>query len=211
MGGSASHDPNALWRFARNELKVDAMIRLLILATVLACALSTSAGAQALIHGQLQVSRAAKGQINLDSGMATFKILGWQILLADNTNGVDPAHEPITIGLAEERFLIPAGQLHASKNGKRYRYKDASVDRGVQQITIVRVGTSALKVSMKIVGADLSTLLITDPPVCLPFAIIIGDDDGFSGVSFDRPKPYPSKFLSIPGFCTDETSWPWVS
>ena len=52
--------------------------------------------------------------------------------------------------------------------------------------------------------------IIGDPPLCLPFAVIIGDDDGFSGVSFDRPKPYPSRLLTIPGFCKDTTEWPWA-
>jgi hypothetical protein len=65
-------------------------------------------------------------------------------------------------------------------------------------------------VIFKIVGADLSGLIIGDPPLCLPFAVIIGNDDGFSGVSFDRPKPYPSRLLTIPGFCTSETEWPWA-
>jgi hypothetical protein len=163
-----------------------------------------------LTHGQLTVTRAARGTIDLDSGNATFKVKNWEMLLADDSDGVDPATEPFTIGIAEERFLIPGGQLKASKNGKRFTYRGKSIDRGIQQLKLVRAAGGAIKVSFKIVGADLSGLIIGDPPLCLPFAVIIGNDDGFSGVSFDRPKPYPSRLLTIPGFCTSETEWPWA-
>jgi hypothetical protein len=177
----------------------------------LALALPSIARSQtSLVHGQLSVTRAARGTIDLDSGNAAFKVKNWEMLLADASNGVNPASEPFTIGIAEERFLIPAGRLKASKNGKRFTYRDKSISRGIQQLKIVRTAAGPIKVSFKIVGADLSGLIIGDPPLCLPFAVIIGDDDGFSGVSFDRPKPYPSRLLTIPGFCKDTTEWPWA-
>ena len=165
---------------------------------------------QSLTHGQLSIPRAARGTIDLDSGNATFKVKNWGLVLDKASNGVKPADEPFTIGIAEERFLIPAGQVKASKNGKRFRYLDKSVDRGIQQLKIVMTATGAIRVSFKVVGADLSGLIIGDPPLCLPFAVIIGDDDGFSGVSFDRPRPYPSRLLTIPGSCKDTTEWPWA-
>lgn len=165
---------------------------------------------QSLTHGQLSIPRAARGTIDLDSGNATFKVKNWGLVLDKASNGVNPAEEPFAIGIAEERFLIPAGQVKASKNGKRFRYLDKSVDRGIQQLKIVMTATGAIKVSFKVVGADMSGLLIGDPPLCLPFAVIIGDDDGFSGVSFDRPRPYPSRLLTIPGSCKDTTEWPWA-
>ena len=110
-------------------------------------------------------------------------------------------------GGGEERFVIPAGQLKTSRNGKRFRYKTRT-DRGVESLTLVRTPTGSFTVSLKVAGVDLS--VVTDPPVCLSFAVIIGDDDGFSGVTFDLPKPFPSKLLTLPGFCTDNTSWPWA-
>lgn len=181
------------------------------MALALACVLDTSAWAQELTHGKLRVVRAAKGQINLTSGQASFKIRNWEVILDDESDGVDPANEPLTIGIAEERFLIPAGELRASRNGKRFRYKTVT-DRGVQQLKLVRLSQDTLRINVKLAGVDLSSLTsgLIDPPVCLPFAIIIGNDDGFSGVSFDRPKPFPSKLLTIPGFCTDNTEWPWA-
>ena len=182
----------------------------LVLAVAAAVGAPTLASGQALTHGQLSVARAARGTIDLDSGNATFKVKNWAIVLASGSNGVNPADEPFTIGVAEERFLIPAGQLKASKNGKRFSYRDKSVDRGIQELKLVRTADGPSKVSFKVVGADLSGLIIGDPPLCLPFAVIIGDDDGFSGVSFDRPKPYPSRLLTIPGSCKDTTEWPWA-
>ncbi len=184
---------------------------ILVLATIAyAVGAPSLARGQSLTHGQLSIPRAARGTIDLDSGNATFKVKNWGLVLDQASNGVNPADEAFTIGIAEERFLIPAGQLKASKNGKRFRYLDKSVDRGIQQLKIVVTPAGAIKVSFKVVGADLSGLIIGDPPLCLPFAVIIGDDDGFSGVSFDRPKPYPSRLLTIPGSCKDTTEWPWA-
>jgi hypothetical protein len=184
-----------------------------MLAVAMACAVfaPSMARGQTLAHGQLSVARAARGTIDLNSGNATFKIKNWGLVLADDSNGVKPAEEPFTIAIGEaERILLPAGQLKASKNGKRFRYRDKSVSRGFQELTLVMTAGGPIKVSFKLVGIDMSGLLIGDPPLCLPFAIILGDDDGFSGVSFDRPKPYPSRLLTIPGSCTNETTWPWA-
>ena len=178
-------------------------------ALALACALVAPAFAAPIYHGQLRVVRAGRGQINLDTGQAGFKVRAWEFLPSDDSNGMDPAAEPITIGIADEKFLIPAGQLRASKNGKRYRYK-SQTERGVQLLKIARTSAGTLKVTLKMAGVDLSTLVITDPPVCLSFAVIVGDDDGFSGVSFDRPKPFPSKLLTLPGFCNEVSDWPWL-
>jgi hypothetical protein len=183
---------------------------MLVLAMACALVAPSLARAQVLTHGQLSVARAARGTIDLDSGNATFKVKNWGLVLANESDGVKPADEPFTIGIAEERFLLPAGQLKASKNGKRFRYRDKSVDRGIQDLKIVMTAGGPIRVSFKVVGADLSGLIIGDPPLCLPFAIIIGNDDGFSGVSFDRPKPYPSRLLTIPGSCKDTTEWPWA-
>jgi hypothetical protein len=180
-----------------------------VVALALAGALTTPASAEPVFHGDLVVVRAGRGQINLETGQAAFKIRGWEFRPSEDSNGMDPASEPITIGIADEKFLIPAGQLRASKNVRRLRYK-AQTNRGVQLLKITKIPSGTLKVTLKVAGVDLSTLLITDPPACLSFAVIVGDDDGFSGVSFDRPKPFPSKLLTLPGFCQEVTDWPWL-
>ena len=159
--------------------------------------------------GQLRVVRAGRGQINLDSGQASFKVVGWEIIPPSNSNGIDPGTEPVTIAIGDqERFLIPAGEMKVLRKGKRFLYK-AKSDRGVQLLKLAWTPAGTLKMTLKIAGVDLSPLVIADPPICLSMAIIIGDDDGFSGVSFDRPKPFPSRLLTIPGFCTPQ-DWPWA-
>jgi hypothetical protein len=185
-----------------------------MLVLAMACAMVAPSMARGqtttLKHGQLSIARAARGTINLDSGIATFTVKNWGLVLANDSDGVDPADEPFTVAIGDtERILLPAGQLRASKNGKRFSFtsKDA---RGFQQVKLVRASDGTIRVTFKLAGINLSGLLIGDPPLCLPFAIIIGNDDGFSGVSFDRPKPYPSRLLTIPGSCKDTTEWPWA-
>ena len=47
-------------------------------------------------------------------------------------------------------------------------------------------------------------------PVCNPMAVIVGDDDGFSGVEFDRPGGFSSSRVKIDGTCTPAGGWPWL-
>lgn len=186
-----------------------AMIRLLVTSVALTFALAEPVPAQQLAHGKLVVTRAGKGRIDLASGQAAFWFQGWELLPGADSNGIDPAAEPFAIGIAEEKFIIPAGQLKASRSGKHFRYT-AHTDRGVERVSLARTPTGSFKVSLRIAGVDLSTLVVSDPPLCLSFAVIVGDDDGFSGVTFDRPKPFPSKLLTLPGFCTSNPDWPWA-
>ena len=187
---------------------VGAMLRGLVLATLLGLVFAGAAEAQ-LHHGQLRVNHAGRGQIDLSTGTASFKLTALDLLPSDQSDGIDPAHETVTIGISEERFLIPAGQLKVSHGGKRFHYQ-AKTDRGVQLLDMRKRPDGSYRVSLKLAGVDLSRLVTVTPPLCLPFAVIIGNDDGFSGVSFDLPKPFPSRRLSIPGFCTDAAEWPWV-
>jgi hypothetical protein len=59
------------------------------------------------------------------------------------------------------------------------------------------------------VGIDLSELMLS-LPVCNPMAVIVGDDDGFSGVEFDRPGGFSSSRVKIDGTCTPAGGWPWL-
>jgi hypothetical protein len=180
-----------------------------VAALLLGAVLVVPAHAVQIIAGQLRVVRAGRGQINLDSGQASFRVVGWEIIPATGSNGIDPGTEPVTIAIGDqERFLIPAGQMKVLRKGKRFLYK-AKTDRGVQLLKLTRTPVGTLKMTLKMSGVDLSPLVIADPPICLSMAVIIGDEDGFSGVSFDRPKPFPSRLLTLPGFCTPP-DWPWA-
>ena len=184
------------------------MLRLLI-ALALGVVMAIPAEALIVDPGVLHVLRAGRGSINLDSGQATFRVAGWEIEFPKDNNGVDPGTEPVTIAIGDaERFLIPPGSMKVLHKGKKYLYK-SKTDRGVQLLKLAWTPAKTLKMTLKIAGVDLSQLVIADPPICLSMAVIIGDDDGFSGVSFDRPKPFPSKLLTIPGFCTPQ-DWPWA-
>jgi hypothetical protein len=62
---------------------------------------------------------------------------------------------------------------------------------------------------MALVGNDLSTLALAYP-LCSPKAIIARDDDGFSGVQFDRPGGNGSR-VKIDGICNPGSGWPWLN
>jgi len=186
------------------------MARRLLVAFVVSVIFASAAHAQTqLTHGKLRVNHAGRGTIDLSSGSASFKLTDLDLLPDGASDGINPATETVTIGISEERFLIPAGQLKVSHKGKRFRYK-AQTDRGVQLLDMRKRPDGTFRISLKLAGVDLSSLVIATPPLCLPFAVIIGNDDGFSGISFDLPNPYPSRRLSIPGFCDNAASWPWV-
>lgn len=180
-----------------------------VLAALVLMAASAAHAQTQIDAGQLRINRAGRGTINLDSGQASFKVVGWEIVPPSDTKGMDPATQPVTIAIGDgERFLIPSGTIKVLAKGKRYLYK-AKTDRGVQLLKLAWTPAKTLKMTLKIAGVDLSQVVIADPPVCVSMAVIIGDEDGFSGVSFDRPKPFPSRLLTIPGFCTPQ-DWPWA-
>src|SRR5262249_24621451 len=83
--------------------------------------------------------------------------------------------------------------------------------RGVRSLKIVQytrgcLGLACYKVSFSLVQIDLSTLVL-ESPVCTPMAIIIGDDDGFSGVQFARPGLVGPK-IRVQSKCDDVNNWP---
>jgi hypothetical protein len=65
-------------------------------------------------------------------------------------------------------------------------------------------------VAFTLVGIDLSTLVLSYP-FCSPMAILVGDDDGFSGVQFDRPGGFNGSRVKIDGTCNPGSGWPWLN
>src|SRR5262249_2850421 len=161
--------------------------RLGALALALAGAASTL-GQTPAYHGQLMV-KPARGTIDLNSGSASFAVHGWELQPASNSPGdIDPATQPVLIAVGSETsFVLPAGPLPASGNHRGFPYR-AKAPRGIARMVLAHLGNGDWRVSFQILGIDLSPLLVNDPPVCLPMAVIIGDNDGFSGISFNRPK-----------------------
>jgi hypothetical protein len=191
-------------------------------ATLLAAVLVALAGrswaqnASPIFHGALGI-RPAVGTINLGKyqGIANIKIQGWNLVLYPTSNGISPTTEQIIIAIGDsERLVIQAGSVKSSRNGKRFTFSDPKAPRGVRSLKIVQytngcLGLACYKVSFSLVKIDLSTLL-TESPVCTPMAIIIGDDDGFSGVQLTRPGLVGPK-IRIQSSCNDVNNWPWLS
>jgi len=189
-------------------------------ATLLAAVLVAVAGrswaqnATPIFHGVLGI-RPALGTIEKNVGIANLRVKGWNLVLAPTSNGISPATEQIIIAVGDsERLVIQAGSVRASRNGKRFTFNDPKTPRGVRSLKIVQytkgcVGLACYKVSFSLVQIDLSTLVL-ESPVCTPMAIIIGDDDGFSGVQLARPGLVGSK-IRVQSSCNDVNNWPWLS
>jgi hypothetical protein len=191
----------------RTPVRRVGVVRVLVAVALLLATASLAAAQAPIYHGRLRTVPAGAGRIDLNSGDATFTVRGWEFLISADSDGVDPAAERVLIAVAEEQLLLPAGSLRASKNGKKYVYRGKT---GVRLLKIVRNGPSSLKFTAKLSDVNLARLVISDQELCLPFAIIIGDDDGFQGVRFDRPKPFPSPRITLPGFCeANIEDWPW--
>jgi len=192
--------------------RVDTMAsRFPVIAAVLMLAVCAPAQAGfTMFRGALTI-RPAKGQIDLQTGSATIKVRRWDLQLSPASNGIVPDSEPVIIRFDQEQFLLPAGQMKVSKNGKRFSYKSLT-ERGIRELRLTRNADGTYAVRFQVAGVNLSTLVIQDPPLakCLGFDVSIGDDQGLSGVTFERQKAPPSRRLAITGFCSEVENWPWA-
>jgi hypothetical protein len=167
------------------------------------------ASADPVYHGYLTIRRAG-GKIDPETGISSINIRRWSFLLTPNSNGMQPDVEPLIVAVGEtERLVLPAGSLKASKNGRKFTFSDKAITRGIRSMRLWRGKDPSLwQVRLQVVGIDLSALTINFPD-CLPMAVIVGDDDGFSGVEFSRVGGFTGKGVRIVGFCPVE-DWPWV-
>ena len=168
-----------------------------------------------VFHGVLSV-RCGAGSLDETAGIGSLRVKHWVLSLARDSDGIAPGEEPIVIGVGEnDQLVIPAGRVRTSRNGKRFTYRNPGIPRGVRSLTMKRLknardGTVRYRVSLALVGADLSRL-VTDSPSCIPLAVIVGDDDGFSGVDIERPGILVGrKKLHVIGACSDVDDWPWL-
>lgn len=162
-----------------------------------------------IYHGILDIL-AARGTIDPATGTATLSVRGWRLLLSPDSNGIYPDQEPALIALAENNFYLAAGSLKASRHGTRFRYRaprDAG-PRAIRSLCIARRRDGTYLVSFKLTGVELSRLTIQNRD-CVPMAIIVGDDDGFSGASLRR-QSFESRQLFLPGSCDAAGDWPWI-
>jgi hypothetical protein len=165
-------------------------------------------------HGKLDIIRPATGHIDRTAstaGQATIKIRGWKLELSLFSNGIYPDQEPMVVAFGDNNFRLPAGALVAKRHGRLFIYRaprDPNA-RGIRFVSILTESPKVYRVTVTLVGLDLSDLL-TKTPICYPTAIIIGDDDGFSGTEVTTTPPvFKSRHLIVPKKCTAD-SWPWA-
>jgi hypothetical protein len=168
-----------------------------------------------LFHGALRI-RPAPGSINRESGIGSLRVRNWELVEISDSNGIFPDREPVIIAIGDtERLVVPAGEVKASANGKRFTYRNPGIDRGIRFFQMQRMPSPSgstntrYRVRFTVVGIDLSALTI-EYPVCKSLAVIVGDDDGFSGVLLTRPGPnFCCSRVRVVSDC-QATAWPWV-
>jgi hypothetical protein len=162
-------------------------------------------------HGILGV-RPAGGGIDRDTGVIGLNVAKWNFRLDPGSDGLFPADEPVVIALGEtEQFLLPAGSLVPNAKGTRFTYRnpDRKVARGIRLFQVWQLKDGTWNVKFKIAGLQASRLTF-EFPVCESMAVIIGDDDGFTGVELTRPGGLSGKRVKLRGACDDVEGWPWL-
>jgi len=182
---------------------------------------SAQVAASPVFHGLLGI-RPAVGTIDKRIGIGSLRVRNWELKLRPESNGIEPPQDQILIAVGDaERFVIQPGSVKASRNGKRFTYRDPKARRGIRSLKIVQyskgcIGLACYRVTFSLVNVDVSALLIGSP-VCAPMAVIIGDDDGFSQVQLVRPGLVGTGFHVRPPCEAGPTcscpaqggSWPW--
>jgi hypothetical protein len=168
-------------------------------------------GIEAKYHGVLSIRRAT-GSIDRDTGSGTIKVRRWIALATPDTNGIFPDQEAalITVGLNEDSFPLAAGSLKKSRSGRVFSYRARKSDPGRLRsfrFWLQKDGSYGIRFALS--GVELSRLRREDP-ICVPIAVIIGDDDFFNGISLTSPS-FTSKKVVVPSSCEVSTDdWPWV-
>jgi hypothetical protein len=192
-----------------------AMFRLVVpLAWTLLAAAVVQAGpvttADPVYHGELSI-RPAGGTINRRNGNATINIRNWTFTPTPQSDGVFPDQEPIIVALKDDNFRLEAGALHANRKGNTFTYRSTAkkTPRGVRLLKLTHLADGSWTVRLSMAGVDLSRLNLEDP-ICSPMAVIVGNDDGFGGVTITSPG-WTSRRVDIPAGCDVGNAWPWIN
>lgn len=182
----------------------------LVLAALLLVGAAGAAQAQSPVYHGVLTIRPALGRIDRASGESSINVKRWDFLASPDSNGMNPATEPVLLAIGElDRFTIPVGAIKQSPNGRVFTFKDKSVLRGVRSLRLQQKKSGIWRVKFQVVGVELSRLL-QEYPFCQSLALIVGDDDGFSGIELDRPGGFSGNKVRVAGFCTDLAEWPWL-
>ena len=178
-------------------------------------------GGPPVYHGLLDLAPAGHGVLNRTTGDATLSVHGWRYIVADDTNGLLPQSERliIAIGSGQNDLYLPPGALRPDRKGRVFRYraprKATSVGTGSEpppdpRIRFFRMAKRAdgtYRVSFRVRGIELSSLNFNDP-VCVPLAVIVGDDDGFATGDASSPTFNSRRVTLASGVC--KAGWPWL-
>lgn len=150
--------------------------------------------------------------MNKTDGMAEVAVRRWSLVLSPSSDGIFPAEEPIVIAVGDDNFRLEAGSLRA--RGRTFRYKaprKPKLERGIRSIVITHRGEGTYAVQFTVKGIQLFDLS-RRAPLCLPTAFIVGDDDGFVGVTFDSPgsPPIVSRRVIVGESACPAEDWPWA-
>jgi hypothetical protein len=184
------------------------------------CEIATTA--TPVYHGVLWIAGRATGSINRRTGNAVLKVRRWILLPVSPSNGIYPDQEPIVIAMGDDSMRLPAGTLKTSRSGKVFSYRARTSttttttapdttqgpDRALRRLRVQRFNDGSYALWFTLVGVDLSRLNIQDP-VCLPLAVIVGDDDGFTGAVVSSPS-FTSRRFNISRACDLSNDWPWI-
>ena len=185
-------------------------IALLLLAGGRTASAQVDPTALPVYHGFLSVRRAG-GTIDRSTGTGTLHVPRWTLLLATEvTNGIVPDQQDLVVAMADENFTLPAGSLKPSRKGKVFTFKAApgTVQRGIRNLRLWLRSDGSYGIRFTVAGVELSRLK-NENGYCVPFAIIIGDDDFFDGVFFASPSFF-SRRVVLTGCQVDSSDWPWI-
>jgi hypothetical protein len=181
------------------------------LLTILCIDIASAANAQTpVFHGVLRV-KPAVAKLDTSTGTATLKVRGWGLLInPQESNGIFPDREAVLIAIGDnDRFLLEAGALKPNRRGNVWRYvSPGAVERGIKMIDIKLMPDGSYRVRFTLTGVDFSRSLFELQGICMSVAVIVGDDDGFTGISVTR-KNERTRTVRIPDECTPQ-AWPWA-
>jgi hypothetical protein len=148
--------------------------------------------------------RPAKGKLDESRGVGSLKVRRWRFRPRSTSDGLAPAQEPVVVSVGDRtQFVLPAGALVASKNGKRFRYKNEGATQGITSFKLKQRRDGAYDVWFTLEGVVMDQLLV-QYPFCDTFSLELGNDEAFSGIDFDRPRGDRSPRIKVRGFCEPE-------
>ncbi len=163
-------------------------------------------------HGTL-VLRPAAGAFNRRTGEATLRASAWHLKLADGSPGIDPATQQVMVSIGSNNLRVPLGDVRVRRHGTVFVYRRPPTPTpGVVFLRMRRVTPVRWEVAFRLRGLDLSALVL-ESEACVPMAIIVGDNDGFSGVRLVRPggaRAFRSRTVALTNDCAISNDWPWL-